>query len=182
MLKYLLFFTLVFWSCQPATETDILQQRTSFFDLKTYFKEEAQRLQENKIQVRKKVTLNGEVEEKDLSEINFEEEFQGFINSDINKAAWLDKYRIDSAMVNGNLQRLTYKASDKKLKTREISIQFEGDKPVSIHILNRGDNAIAETQQELIYLSDQGYQLKGKQDMTLSAPRILDIEVTFLKN
>lgn len=181
MKKYFLFLLLIALGCQPITESNTIQQRTTFFDLKAYFTEEANRLQAAQIKIRKKVNLNGQVEEQEMNEINYQEEFLPFINSDINKAAWLDKYRVDSSLVDGKLQRLLYKATDKKLRTREISIQFEKSKVAGVHILNSGDNAIAETQQELIYLANQGYQIKSQQDMTLSKPRALEIEVIFLQ-
>ena len=94
MRKYFIFNILCLFfliSCKndsPKTAAEL----KPFFDVRGYFKAEIERLKDVK-KVKKTVEVNGKREEKIVEITNWNEELAPFISSDINRPAWLDKYR-----------------------------------------------------------------------------------------
>lgn len=166
-------------ACQPEVEIPVEDQQ--FFDLKAFFKKEQLHLNDIK-EVVKKAIIDGQPEEKTVKAINFEEELALFIDSDINKIAWLDRYEIDSISGdNGQLERIVYQAKDDKLKTNRLSIHFEKEAVQKIEIIRKTSSIAADLDQELIYIPQQGYSIKSRQQTSLSAPHVLELDVQFVR-
>ena len=96
-----------------------------FFDLKGFINTEIGRLAK-KDSFKKTVYINGASEEKKVQSLNLKNEMKPFLNSDINKPAWTDKYLTDSLFnEKQELISLTYSALDSTLRTQSLSIEFE---------------------------------------------------------
>lgn len=177
---FFLFLILLISACQSAkNETQQAENEAIlvFFDLKGYFNDEIKRLNQENWSVSKKVAINNESEEKTLNSLDFAKELDVFVQSDINRPDWTDKYQIDSTLQDGKLVRLHYQALSEKLRTREIEIEFENEQVQKIHIKNGGNNFVAGSQQELTYLPKEGYTIKSRQYTALSKDKELSIKV-----
>ena len=176
---YLILFTFSFASCNVEKPN---VQHQSFFDINDFFLKEMAQLSRIK-SIKKKVVINGEIDEKVLQEFDLGKDLTIFRNSNINKIAWLDKYDVDSIMNNeGQLSKLKYLATDAKLKTREFIVSFSGEKVSSIFIKNHSVNQVSDFQQNLQYDSIKGYSVESNQKATLSDEQKLKVEVKFLIN
>lgn len=166
------------WACTADT-TQQSAEIEAFFDLQQYFTAQAAQL-DGQQNVQKKTSIDGKEEQRQVSNLNFEDELQLFINSAINRPAWLDKYQVDSTTnATGQLTRLTYRALEDQLRTRQVDIRFDNTTVTAVHILNETDNAIAQTKQELTYEAAKGYTIKSFQDVLMSEPHRMTIEVSF---
>ena len=172
-------FLIILHSCQNATP-QYPTGKTTFFDVKTYFKTEIERLQRDVRQVKKTVIVNGKAEEKILDNVVFADELAPFVNSDINRPAWLDQY--NALKINGD-QRYELK-KDKQLKTKLLSVHFadEAERPLSIYVLNSESSAVTDYTQELKYNALEGYSIESRQKTALSGEEAVVVKVTFLKN
>ncbi len=181
---FFLMITILLNACQPSAKQQAADQAMplAFFDLKGYFQKEIQRLNQEKPAVTKTVAVNGKSEEKRLQTLDFKEELGVFIQSDINRPDWTDKYRIDSTLQDGQLAALRYQALEDKLRTRKIDIHFFNGKVSEIHIINGGNNIVAGSEQELTYRPRQGYNIRSRQYASLSKDKELSIEVRFGTN
>ncbi len=173
---YLLSF-LLFNACVEIPTTGA-KQEIVFFDLKEYFKKEIGKLSSLK-KVKKTVSINGVKEELTIDSVNFEEELSVFINSDINRVAWFDKYQVDSTLnSNGILESITYTALDNNLKTQSIVIKFNDNTVVSqLSIKNNRSSIVSNASQDLEYLPGKSYTIQSRQNTSLSNERILKVEV-----
>lgn len=181
-MKYLAFFgLLLFFGCQSQTEQT--PQQTAFdpnyFDLKGYFEQEIDRLQQANMTVRKRVTINDQSEEKTLDTLDFEQELEVFVESDINEPDWLDKYQVDSSFQDNQLTKLEYQALDEQLRTRRLEIAFANDQVKRIDVQKGGKSQVAGSEQRLTYLPDSGYTITSRQYTILSKDDSLRIEVRF---
>lgn len=168
-------------ACQSgAPEINPDDQPDPYFDLKGYFEKETARLNREQPRLRKQVSINEETEEKMLDSLDYEQELSVFINSDINRPAWFDKYRIDSLRDGARLQTLSYQALDKDLRVRSIRIRFTGDEVSEIIIDKETENIVAGSGQHLEYRPDQGYQISSRQKTAVSKKQELNISVRFL--
>ncbi|RYE26793.1 MAG: hypothetical protein EOP42_20225 [Sphingobacteriaceae bacterium] len=141
-------------SCKP----DIRQNETSYFNLNTYFNNEAKRLTKANFEVLKTVSRNGETETKNLKIENWPQELSLFSESDINKPSWKNSYK---TTVSGNIT--IYKASEPNLKTQEIIVKKANDRIIYLMIFNVVNNKLFQTKEKLTYYPDSLYIIRRKQ-------------------
>lgn len=161
--------------------TSIPQNQLPFYDLKTFFTKKTNDLSSKHRKVKKSIVFDGNIETKLLDSLNYHDELSIFINSDINKLSWADKYSIDSLVSdNGQLQTLKYTAKNENLKTKSVQVSFDGVEEVSkIEIHNLADGLVSRSEQFLTYDVNIGYQIKNIQKVSLTEEKELLITVEF---
>lgn len=150
---------LLVMSCNSETQQ---HAATDFFSLKHFFEQESIRLKGFKT-VNKRVQHNEKAEQKAIFIGSWAKELSIFSESDINKPAWRDSYRVvqDSAGV-------CYSALDSALRTRSIFIKRNAfNKVVRVDIVNRTDNALYQSNERLVYIPDSLYSIDKKQHVLL---------------
>lgn len=168
-LKIIVIFalTIMVFACSKESPSTANTSDTvdKYFSLKDFFESEIQNLQSQQIVLHKFATLNEEVEKKALSEIDWRTEFTPFINSDINKPAWKDSYRIDSTSNEIGQLKIIYTAQNTDLRTQEIAITFgkNAQTPSDIRIVNLTENPIYDTTERLQYVVGKTYLIENQQ-------------------
>ncbi len=147
-------------SCKPAVKEDGVTAK--YFDLKAFFKADAERLTGLNKPVRKTVAHNGDTETKGVKIDNWERELSLFSESDINKPAWRDSYGVQTSPT-----MVIYIAKDDDLKTREIIVNKTNDKVKYIVIYNYTKNILYYTQEKLTYWPDSLYKIEKTQQVRL---------------
>lgn len=146
-------------SCHTTAE----KQSMHFFSLKHFFEQESIRLAKAKQQVDKSVSHNGSFERKNSFIQDWKNELNMFTESDINKPAWRDSYRVveDSG-------RISYHALDSNLRIRRIVIKKDiAGKPTQIDIINKTHNLLYQSREHLRYVPDSIYSIDKKQHVIL---------------
>ncbi|MCB0570573.1 MAG: hypothetical protein KDC66_12445 [Phaeodactylibacter sp.] len=170
----------VITACEKETGANRNGRPQAFFDLKGYIQKETQRLSSQQPRVLKRISIDGEQEEKTFDTLDYSKELAIFSRSDINKTAWFAKYQADSTFSQGQLQQITYAAKDKKLKTRLLEVRFDGQGAVSdIHISNVTESLVADVRQDLAYQPAEGYSLTTRQSTALSDEKEISVVVKF---
>ena len=155
------FLSLFLLSC-TAGESPAISSKT-YFDIQGYFKSEAARLEKKDPFLDKTVAKNELNERKRLKISDWTKELELFGLSDINKAAWSRSYRKTAG--NGMIR---YAATEKDLKTQEIIIYAnEKGETQRIYILNKMENALYSSSEELNYYPDSLYSIHKKQHIIL---------------
>ncbi len=152
--------TILLPSCKPEIKND--GATAKYFDLKAYFKADAARLSGIKKSTLKTVTHNGTTESKEVNINNWERELSLFSESDINKPAWRDSYKVQTTPT-----MVIYMATDDDLKTREIIINKTGGKVKYITIYNYTKNILYYTNEKLTYIPDSIYKIEKTQYVRL---------------
>lgn len=166
-------------ACQPGSQNAGSSEASPFYDLEAFFTEEVERLQTEQPPVDKTVTLDGRSEFQQLDSLDYQDELSVFQNSDINRAAWWDRYRIDSTFYGDRLQSIDYTAKSEELKIRSVRIRFEEGNVRRVEIENRTDSPTATMDQQLHYDPQSGYRIETRQNVTFSKPRAMIVEVRF---
>jgi hypothetical protein len=144
------------YACKPEIKETGAQVK--FFDLKEYFKNEANRLARLNTGINKSVAHNGATQSKKVKITNWARELNLFTESDINKPAWSRSYYVDSTATS-----ITYKAKYPELKTRYITICKEGGKVTAIEIENDTHNILYNTTEKLTYMPEAFYLIEKTQ-------------------
>jgi hypothetical protein len=165
------FLCFVFLSCNETEEVRV----NKFRDIRGFFSEEAKRLEKQKTIVNKTVRRNGIFEKKNNISPVWDTELSLFSESDINKPAWRDSYRvhIDSTGTS-------YTALDNKLRTRSIRIKKNKmDKLIELTVVNRTSNYLYSSSEELLYIPDSLYRIIKIQDVVLLGKNSYEINGIF---
>lgn len=146
-------------SCsKPVKKTTDLK----FVDIKGYFQKEAIRLTQRNKTIYKTVISSNGTESKKVSNINWSNELNLFIESDLNKPAWKDSYKIIRKQ-----DQVTYKALDSNLTVRQIVIkELKGNKK-RFDIFKKDKNILYQALDHLIYIPDSIYQIDKSQNILL---------------
>ena len=160
-LLVIVFCAILLLSC--AKNSGNVKADRTYFDLDSFFLKEASRLQILNPGVNKTVSRNSEEQTKKISGINWENELSLFAESDINKSAWKDSYKVIH-----NKGELIYRSLDSNLRTREIRIVKDQKGTVQkIIIENQTNNRLFQSFEKLVYMPDSLYQIDKKQHILL---------------
>lgn len=165
---------LLFAACKQAEEKP---KTPVYTDIKAFFESEVTRLTKNKTLVNKTIQQNGSSESKNKISINWQDELNLFISSDINKPAWKDSYKI----INGS-SKISYYSLDSGLRTKEVHINKDvNGKPIRFYIKNINKNKLYESTEVLIYIPDSAYSIEKNQSVFLLGKNNLFIEAKIIR-
>jgi len=156
--KLLILLTVFISSCTGREE---MRRESTFFDIKGFFELEAKRLTINRTLVNKSVKQNDELEIKKGISVDWENELALFIDSDINKSAWKDSYKVKEDSFE-----VSYLAIDTNLRTRFLSIKKDKQgRAVYFRIKNMTHSKLYESSEELTYIPDSVYSINKNQSV-----------------
>lgn len=166
---------------QHGTSDSPIDKVNPYYDLKGFFEREIQALETMKPTIVKTISLDEQIEKKELKDVDLRKELDLFIKADINKPAWSDIYLIDS-LISPISKRsvLRYRSRDPKQKIQSIEIEFDSlQSPTKIEIQSNVKSAIANTNETLIYYARKGYSIQTDQKVIFGNPTKLRIEVEY---
>ena len=164
--------------CSPTPKNTATSDK-AFFDLGDYFSKQYQAL-EAKGSVQKTTSINGVEETQTVDTIDFKQELVVFVESDINRTSWMDKYQADSTFNDSKqLLKIEYTALDEKLRTKKVIVTYAGGIVESIYIRNASKNIITDAEQILDYSPTKGYKISSIQKVIFSPEKQLGVEVVF---
>jgi hypothetical protein len=184
-LRYLPIFIL-----SGCAQTEIAKPATTlkWFDLKQFVNNANAILPKN-APFEKTLLVKGTSETKKVSIADWTVELTVFAQSDINRAAWRDKYQVDTLHIAVEpkedttvMHRIEHVAKDKALRTRTLSISMNRKwEPLAIEILNEQHNFFSHSQQHLTWDLRSGYSITAQQKMLLMSATETTLSGRFLK-
>lgn len=162
MRKTLKGFLFIFILSGCFSKTKETPRAIIYFDVKGYFTQLADQLNQQNPTIHKTVSKNNNSESKSLKITHWKEEFALFINADINKAAWKDSYSKDSSA-----SKIIYTTKNPDLKTQKIVIDLINGKPTHFFIETNVDNLLYHTTEHLEFYTDSLYKIKKSQKVIL---------------
>jgi len=147
-------FALFFFSVGCASDSSQAAKEApkTFFDIKGYFDQEINALKSSAYKLEKKAKIDDKEETKNIEKPDWDNELKILQESDINKTAWIDKYKTEESGTN-----LIYTTEDETLKTKRIQIDFNKagsksfDNVTSILIINNTENVLYNSSEFLTY-------------------------------
>ena len=152
-----------------------------YFDLKKYFKDQAEKFEIKNISAEKILVNDKDTQQVVINNVDWEVEFAPFINSDINKPALRDSYKIDSIYDQKNLSIIKYLSLDEKQSVSQIQIHFRNDIISHVFIESSTSNYVYNSAQVLSFIPDKGYTIEGEQDIVIGSDMHYRIDVNFIK-
>ncbi|WP_116126605.1 hypothetical protein [Lewinella sp. IMCC34183] len=159
-----------------AEELEQELQQDPFFDLAAYMDRQVDSLSQSATEVTKTITLNGTTETHELPALNFRNDLRVFRESDINKPAYRDKYRVEREESGGSLTRI-YTATDSSMQTRRLTVVSRDSLPSFIEIIRKTGTVLSDGDHRLVYDPLLGYSMHTEQINTFGEDLNANIEV-----
>lgn len=168
---------LIFQSCDPAAR-DASMEVTTYFPLRTFVDGLGEELSGQT--VIKEVTVNGisEQSEQKFQKEDWLNEFEFFIQNDINKPALSSAYTISKVE---NITKYTLKEGEKN-KTKELAVVYEKDQVRELSFLEKKKNFFYTSETKGVMVIDpetgnlSGYSIESYQDVLWSKPNRMTVE------
>ena len=162
---------------REAEKTSEDNRPSQFFDLKIYFKSKIQEFDKQAKKANKKVRFGDKSEYKERLSINWQNEFQSFIDADINRWAWVDKFAVDTIPSEKGYTVLHQsKSATIPIKYLEVSFS-ESDKQVnSITVKIERNSLLYKSKQTLTFKPDISYTVNGWQRTMLLAKTEFEVK------
>jgi len=155
-------------SCKPAVE---VSTNPVFYPWEKYLNSQIDSLSKHPISVNKTIILDGKKEEKQVSKLDWKQEWAMFLHADLNKPAAASSY--DNLSEDGFVW-YSLKANE-KLSVKKLYIQLDAlDRPAKVEIEIEEKNFLFETHKKLhMNFTDgrvQTYSIDGTQQMRWMSP------------
>ena len=158
-LKLVCLFLIFISACK---NNDPTIEKPVYFDVATYFKQEAVRLTKNNKQINKTVIVNNNAENKKVLITNWQQELSSFIDADINKASWRGSFKI---IKTDSLA--TYVSQSDKIPVKKVEISLLDQTVVGVKIFITNKNVLYTSNDTLTYYPDSLYEIKKSQKIKL---------------
>ncbi len=171
-------------ACNSISDNEPRKERVKkFYDLEAFFNAEINRLDSLGIQLSKQLRLNDKRESAVQENVDYEKELKVFVEADINKPAWWDKYEGDTTFYQQDkIQQIKYESSDKELKTQLIIISFAQNQQIdSVQVFNRLESTMMNLTQKMVYNTDNGYKIYATEKLLVSSENEVDISASFVR-
>ncbi len=149
-------------SCSDPAEVYYENDRY-YFDLPTFLNERIANLQKNNQWVRKHVTKDGHEHIIERGDIEWNEELDLFLDSDINRPAWRGEFKVDTIKLEREYV-VTYKTENKQIPVKNVVVTIDKDtrQCLKLTVDRRTKNFLYQSDQSLYYTTGEGYIMKGK--------------------
>lgn len=179
MLRAILFICVLgIAGCDSATN-EVSSGPSTYFDVPGYFAALTDSLSQTTAQVKKTLSVDGKSEVVQVKPKSWKEEFAVFSSIDLNKSAYIGKYRVDSIIHPDGLQ-IQYSCLDKKLSIKQLTIQFNPVGSVnSIKAEKRDHSIVMDSEIYWEYMSGHGYFVRGKRAISNLKPSVYSVSAIF---
>lgn len=168
-IRYALILLTGFSSCSNSKEEKPVAPG-AYFDLPTYFRNEAKRLETQSPKIVKTVSLNDQTEQKSITIKDWKRELSVFIEADINKASWRGAFATkitDTSTI--------YSTNNEKIAVKRLEIGKRSGHISSIKITLKNDNDLYTAQDELLYFPDSLYKVRKVQKVRLMDKKTFEV-------
>jgi hypothetical protein len=179
MLRAILFICVLgIAGCDSVTK-EVSSGPTTYFDVPGYFAALSDSLSLTSAQVKKTLSVDGKSEVVQVIPNSWKEEFAVFSAIDLNKSAYMGKYKVDS-MINSEGLQIQYSSLDKKLSIKQLTIQFNPVGRVnSIKAEKRDHSIVMDSEIYWEYMSGHGYFVRGKRAISNLKPSVYSVSAIF---
>ncbi|MFI5219889.1 MAG: hypothetical protein ACHQNT_10410 [Bacteroidia bacterium] len=173
------FFLILFFfgSCKTEPEE---KASPVYFDLKSFFENEADKMQHQNFSLRKTILSGDTTESHLIDSVSWINEFKSFIECDINRKAWINSYRVDS-VIKSSRTLVKYSAKDSTLDISTVQIIFQANVPVSIQVVKKNDKQFYAHFNYLHYVPEKYFIIDNWQKINFASTIHIKIEGEIIK-
>lgn len=151
----------IFFGCSNAAKEDS-KNDLGYFDLKSYFQQEATRLARKNPVFNKTVLINADAETKTLRISDWPTELAVFSDANINRASWKGLFKVQKSP-----EKDIYRSENEKVPVKEVIVEKRGNRIYGIQIKIDNVNSLYTSSDTLTYYPDSLYHINKTQHIKL---------------
>lgn len=168
-------------SCAKDPVDVYYEDQRNYYDLPQCMRQQVDALNKMGKSVRKKLTKDGLTQVLEKSDVNWAEELELFIDSDINRPAWRGAFITDTV----HLERMfviSYRTENKEIPVKNVvvTIDRENKQCLKVSIDRLTDNFLYTSVQKLFFTPGEGYTIKGNLKVHFLFESEFAVESTFI--
>ncbi len=155
----------MFSACQKndAEQSNSLTSVNAFFDLKGFINELIDEYSEKSVTANKKVLFGDNNQYLEDLEIEWKSELQPFLQADINRLAWVEKFVVDTIKIDSTYA-VSYNNMDPSIPVKLLEVSFnENQEVVEIKVKTARKNLLYTSKQTLSLAPNKKYDVEGWQ-------------------
>jgi hypothetical protein len=170
-------------SCSKDPAEIYFEDQRYYYDLPSFIHKQAENLQSKSQWVRKHVTKDGHSHIIERGNINWQEELEAFLDSDINRPAWRGEFKVDTISLE-RVYVITYKTENKQIPVKNVVITIDKDtrQCLQVTIDRRTKNFLYSSDQSMFFTTGEGYMMKGKLSVSYLFDSEYSIESEFIES
>ena len=170
-------------SCSKDPAEVYYEDQRFYYDLPSFMSKQVENLQSKGQWVRKHVTKDGHSHIIEHGDVDWKEELDLFIESDINRPAWRGEFKVDTI----DLEReyvITYKTSNEQIPVKNVVVTIDKDtrQCLKLTVDRRTKNFLYTSDQSLYFTTGEGYMMKGKLSVSLLFDSEYSIDSEFIES
>lgn len=160
-------------SCSKDPADLYFEDQRYYYDLPKCMQHQVSALQKMGKHVRKRLTKDGQTQTVEHSDVNWNEELELFIESDINRPAWRGAFSADTVELERMLV-ITYRTNNKEIPVKSVVVTLDraSQQCLQLTIDRLTENFLYSSNQKLFFTPGEGYSIKGH----LKVPFIFESE------
>lgn len=154
-----------------------------YYDIPSFISKQAKNLNEKGQWVRKHVTKDGHSHIIERGNIDWKEELDAFIESDINRPAWRGEFKVDTISLE-RVDVITYKTANEQIPVKNVVVTIDKDtrQCLQVTVDRSTDNFLYSSDQSLFFTTGEGYMMKGKLSVSFLFDSEYSIESEFIES
>jgi hypothetical protein len=170
-------------SCSKDPAEVYYEDQRYYYDLPSFITKQINNLKERGQWVRKHVTKDGHSHIIERGNIDWNEELDAFLESDINRPAWRGQFKVDSISLE-RVYVITYKTENKEIPVKNVVVTVDKDTKqcLQISVDRRTQNFLYSSDQSLFFTTGEGYMMKGKLSVSYLFDSEYSIESEFIES
>jgi len=138
-----------------------------FWDSKSFFLAEINRLNQQKIGLSKELVFNETFQKMELKKVTWDKELNIFVELDLKRNGYKGRFDIDTLRINDTTNKVSYKANDAKLDLREVSLVYNShtNKVISVEAIYNERSTIYNASKKYDYIVNEQFKIEGKQEV-----------------
>lgn len=179
-MKYLFIILVFLVACQnEQTKEHTASVKNAYFDLAKIVQLDIDRNTQYSCGEEKLVSVNGNMESKNIDTVNWKKELQILMDCDINKPSWKGKF--ETQELNDH-QKYVYTANSSKIPVRKMIVQYEqkSGKVISVEIEKKTGTALFSNEQQIIYYPEKSFKIKASQRALFMKDFNSEVDIKYL--
>ena len=170
-------------SCSKDPAEIYYEDQRYYYDLPSFIRKQADNLQSKSQWVRKHVTKDGHSHIIERGNIDWQEELDAFLESDINRPAWRGEFKVDTISLE-RVYVITYKTENKQIPVKNVVITIDKDtrQCLQVTIDRKTKNFLYSSDQSMFFTTGEGYMMKGKLSVSYLFDSEYSIESEFIES
>jgi hypothetical protein len=178
---HILLLAVMLGSCSQDPVEVYYDDQRNYYDLPVCMRKQVDLLNKMGKHVRKKLTKDGKSQTVERGDVNWDEELELFMESDINRPAWRGAFIADTVELE-RMYVISYRTENEEIPVKNVVVTLDRDSKQCLHLTidRQTDNFLYTSVQKLFFTPGEGYTIKGLLKVSFLFESEFVVESTFI--